>query len=73
MVETVENSGRHLLALINDILDVSKIEAGRMELQNINFDLTALIEGLSVMFQFRCEQKGLTWRVEWGAGEQASR
>jgi len=66
---TIEESGNHLLALINDVLDVSKIEAGRMELQETNFNLTSLIHGLSVMFQLRCEQKGLDWRVEWQKGE----
>ena len=64
-IQTIETSGRHLLALINDILDLSKIEAGKMELQHMDFDLTALIDGLSVMFAVRCEQKGLEWQVEW--------
>ncbi len=64
-IETIEESGNHLLALINDILDISKIEAGRLELQETDFDLVRLIDGLSVMFQLRCEQKNLTWRVEW--------
>ena len=64
-VETIEESGNHLLALINDVLDISRIEAGRFELQEAEFDLTNLIDGLSVMFQLRCEQKGLVWKVEW--------
>jgi len=68
---TIEDSGNHLLALINDILDLSKIEAGRLELTPTNFDLTHLIEGLSSMFQLRCEQKGLAWRVEWQGGKGA--
>ena len=63
-VSTIENSGNHLLTLINDILDISKIEAGRIELQNTNFDLNELIKGLSIMFQVRCEQEQLNWRVE---------
>jgi len=71
-VETIEESGNHLLALINDILDISKIEAGQMELQETDFNLTALIHGLSVMFQLRCEQKGLAWRVEWQDGKEAN-
>jgi len=63
-VDTIENSGLHLLALINDVLDISKIEAGRLELQETDFDLKALIDGISAMFQMRCEREGLTWRVE---------
>jgi signal transduction histidine kinase/DNA-binding response OmpR family regulator len=69
-VETIENSGLHLLALINDVLDLSKIEAGRFELNETDFDLNALIDTLSAMFQMRCEQKGLAWRVEWLNGLQ---
>jgi len=64
-VETIENSGNHLLGLINDVLDISKIESGRLELQKTDFNLTALIDGLSAMFQVRCQQKGLNWKVVW--------
>ena len=64
-IETIEKSGDHLLAMINDILDLSKIEAGKMELQLTDFDLGELIQGLSAMFALRCQQKRLEWRVEW--------
>jgi len=63
-VETIHRSGDHLLKLINDVLDISKIEAGRMELQPSDFDLKALTNNISVMFQLRCEQKRVAWRVE---------
>ncbi|MBI1922978.1 response regulator [Candidatus Poribacteria bacterium] len=72
-IETIEKSGTHLLALIDDVLDLSKIEAGRMELQKVNFDLKALVGDLSVMFQFRCGQKGLAWHVEWGIGNEGNK
>jgi len=71
-VDTIENSGNHLLALINDVLDISKIEAGRLELQETDFDLKALIDGISAMFQIRCEREGLTWQVEWQEGKGAN-
>ena len=71
-VSTIENSGNHLLELINGVLELSKIEAGRVELQPIDFNLNTLITELSEMFQFRCEQKGLDWRVEVKMGQQTS-
>jgi len=70
-VDTIENSGNHLLALINDVLDLSKIEAGRLELHENDFTLNALIETLSTMFRMRCEQNGLAWYVEWLWGAPA--
>jgi signal transduction histidine kinase/CheY-like chemotaxis protein len=68
-IETIEKSGDHLLAMINDILDLSKIEAGRMELQESDFDLGSLVQGLAEMFRVRCEEKQLELRVEWGSAE----
>jgi len=70
-VDTIENSGNHLLGLINDVLDLSKIEAGRLELHQTDFDLVTLIDTLSTMFGMRCEQKGLNWHVEWQAESKA--
>src|SRR5215510_2177495 len=63
-IETIEHSGTHLLALINDVLDLSKIEAGCMDLHLTDFDLNALLYDLSAMFDMRCAQKQLDWRVE---------
>ncbi len=72
-VETIEKSGDHLLAMINDILDLSKIEAGRMELQASDFDLNEMIQGIKAMFRIRCEEKELRLRVEGlGARGEAS-
>jgi signal transduction histidine kinase/CheY-like chemotaxis protein len=63
-VQNILSSGDHLLELINDILDLSKIEAGRMEVSSVDFDLNRFLEGLSSMFQMKCEEKGLGWDVE---------
>ena len=62
-VETIEKSGDHLLAMINDILDLSKIEAGRMEMQSNDFDLNEMIQGITAMFRIRCEEKELNLNV----------
>jgi len=63
-IGTIRSSGDHLLKLINDVLDISKIEAGRMELSPTDFDLCQLLESLSVMFELRCQEKGLAWHME---------
>ena len=58
-VERIANSGESLLCIINDILDHSKIEAGKMELEITDFDLQATIEGISDLLATRAQGKGL--------------
>jgi signal transduction histidine kinase len=53
-------SGQHLLSLINDILDLSKIEAGRMELELADFDLPQAIENAMVLVRERALRRGIT-------------
>ena len=53
-------SGRHLLALINDILDLSKIEAGRMELEASEFDLPGAIENTLIPVRERAQRRAIT-------------
>ena len=62
-VVTIERSGHHLLQLINDILDLSKIEAGKQKINANDFDLQALVREVSEMFRLRCQQKKLQWIV----------
>ncbi len=68
-VRVINNSGNNLLELINDILDISKIEAGRMEQHTVAFDLYELLNGLAEMFKIRCQQKLLEWKLEGIEGE----
>jgi signal transduction histidine kinase len=63
-INTISKSGNNLLALINDVLDISKIEAGGMELHSVDFELIDLIGGLKDMFQVTCEKKNLFLNVE---------
>ena len=63
-VATIQTSGDHLLKLINEVLDISKIEAGRMELSATDFDLVQLLQSMGVMFELRCREQQLTWKLE---------
>jgi len=67
-IDTIRTSGTHLLALVNDILDISRIEAGRLELNEVDFDLRGLVEELGAMFALGCREKGLRWGIEWQGG-----
>jgi two-component system sensor histidine kinase/response regulator len=56
----ITRSGGHLLSLINDVLDMAKIESGRMTLQEHTFDLYHLLDGMMDLFRARAADKGLT-------------
>jgi PAS domain S-box-containing protein len=56
----INRSGQHLLELINDILDLSKIEAGKATLQENNFNLDILLDDLKAMFSLKAKSKGLS-------------
>ena len=62
-VEILHNSGEHLLSMINDVLDLSKIEAGRLEVINQVFDLTVLLNDLKSMFKLLANEKNLEFEV----------
>ena len=61
---TINRSGEHLLALINDVLEMSKIEAGRTTLNTSTFDLSVLLKDLEMMFRVRTNEKKLSFSVE---------
>jgi PAS domain S-box-containing protein len=61
---TINRSGEHLLALINDILEMSKIEAGRTALNPSTFDLPLLLKDLEMMFRVRTDEKKLSFSME---------
>ena len=60
----VKRSGEHLLVIINDILDSSKMEAGKLTLEQVPFRLPEAVRRLSAMFKFATESKGLFFRVD---------
>ncbi len=58
-LKTINRAGEHLLALINDILEMSKIEAGRTTLNESCFNLTSMLESLESMLRLKAQSKGL--------------
>lgn len=63
-VRDIVNSGESLLAIINDILDISKIEAGKMEFERATFDLPELVQSVHAMLKVRANQKGIGLHVD---------
>jgi PAS domain S-box-containing protein len=66
-LQIINRSGEHLLELINNILDLSKIEAEQVELVETNIDLISLLTTVEEMLQRRAEIKGLQFQIELAA------
>ncbi len=62
----IHGSGKHLLELLNEILDLSKVEAGRMDLEYSSFELRSLLEDAASMLRERASAHGISLRVEVG-------
>jgi signal transduction histidine kinase len=63
-LKDIHSSGKHLLSLINDILDLSKIEAGRMELDVADFDLRSALENAITLVKERAQRHGIALSLE---------
>ena len=73
----IHASGQHLLGLVNEVLDLAKIEAGHMDLQPVTFDVGALGRSLSATFKPLCAEKGIRFRLtsdataaHWVSGDE---
>jgi PAS domain S-box-containing protein len=66
-LEAISRSGSILLELINDVLDLSKIEAGKMEINYVVTDVRRIIADLQLVFAARVQEKGLQFQVECGS------
>jgi len=63
-VQSIRRGGERLLGLINEVLDLAKIEADRLELTPVDWDSAALLQELEAMFRPRTEQKGIALRID---------
>ncbi|GEM75777.1 TMAO reductase system sensor histidine kinase/response regulator TorS [Vibrio sagamiensis] len=69
--EVINRSGKNLLAILNDVLDYSKIEAGHLEIRNLGFDLHQMIEDTYQLMSSRAQEKSLmfTYHIEDNVGQ----
>ncbi len=65
-LDRIDGAAQHLMSIINDILDISKIEAGRLELEALDFDVTAVLDNVATFVADQARAKGLTLKVEAG-------
>jgi PAS domain S-box-containing protein len=72
MIGVINESGQTLMTLLSDILDLSKIEAGRMEFENEPFDLAGSVEGVASLFAETAKAKGLKFQVSLDDGARAT-
>ncbi|MBO9398689.1 response regulator [Shimia sp. R9_2] len=72
LVQILQDSGGLLLSLINDVLDISKIEAGKLEFEAIPYDLRQLGDAMLQHFRLRAEEKGLAFHVSLSEAAQAT-
>jgi signal transduction histidine kinase len=63
-IRTIDTNGKNLLTMINEVLDISKIEAGKMELNSNDFDLSEMVANLTGLLELRCRQKRLQFTVK---------
>ncbi len=65
-LEKIDASTQHLLSLINDILEMSRIESGKVELEFVPLDLCALFDGMRVLFSEQMKQKRMDFQIHTG-------
>ncbi|MEL7532011.1 MAG: ATP-binding protein, partial [Bacteroidota bacterium] len=63
-LKAIQESSSSLLVIINDILDISKLEAGKVELEAIPFSITELIQNVQTIIQLRADEKGLALQIQ---------
>ncbi len=67
-IDVINRSGEHLLALINDVLEIAKIEAGGLQLETASFDLPSMVRNVVTLMELRARDKGLYLRLDMPSG-----
>ncbi|HEX5392237.1 MAG TPA: PAS domain S-box protein [Rhodocyclaceae bacterium] len=67
-LDIINRSGEHLLSLINDVLEIAKIEAGRLQLEIAPFDLGSMVRDVADMMELRAKEKGLSLVLDIAPG-----
>lgn len=67
-IENIRNSGRHLLDVISDILDFSRIESGKLEIESIDFDIKPLLDNIYSTFEQLSREKQIEFKIEISNG-----
>jgi PAS domain S-box-containing protein len=65
-VRTIRQNGEHLLQIVNDILDISKIEAGKMTVENMQCSLTGVMAEVESLMRLRAVEKDISFGIEYG-------
>jgi CheY-like chemotaxis protein len=65
-LEIIKNAGSHLLSLVNNVLEFSKIEAGKIEIERRSFSIHKLMDDLQKMFSLKALERNLSWEVHLG-------
>jgi PAS domain S-box-containing protein len=73
MIGIIRSSGESLLSILNDILDMSKIEAGKLELEHLDFNPVELLTKLEDLYTMRAQEKGLSFDVLVASGVERIR
>ncbi|WP_440903570.1 CHASE domain-containing protein [Catenovulum sp. SX2] len=63
-IDKIEQSSKTLLSLVNDILDIAKIESNKLVIEHTLFDMNLLLERIQIMFESSAHAKQLTWKID---------
>jgi signal transduction histidine kinase len=69
-IKLLKSSANQLMTVISDVLDYSKLEAGKMKIERIPFELLSVVQGSMEAVRGSCEEKGLTLTLEYGASDE---